>query len=262
MPTRISASTSADHVRPDGHRVGRHDAPVRAVGPGEPAQVDRRRYRKRSRLRASCRPLPQSKSYVNALQWAIGLEIFLLVKDPWRVVLTTDHPNGGPHELPASDPPADGTGLSAKSSLPSAPRGGGQRGVALDHARAVLERDRDDDPRGAGAAARPARPRAPGRGAAADIVLYRDAADREAMFTSPDCVFKDGTLVARAGAHHRGAGGRHAHHRARFTTAASRGRLRSTTPATARLNFDHVAIGRDELCRCCNGGACCRPPVS
>jgi len=34
--------------------------------------------------------------FVNALQWAIGLELFLRVQDPWRVFLTTDHPNGGP----------------------------------------------------------------------------------------------------------------------------------------------------------------------
>ena len=27
---------------------------------------------------------------------AIGLETFLLVDDPWRVFLTTDHPNGAP----------------------------------------------------------------------------------------------------------------------------------------------------------------------
>ncbi len=32
----------------------------------------------------------------NALQWAIGLELFLLVRDPWRIFLTTDHPNGAP----------------------------------------------------------------------------------------------------------------------------------------------------------------------
>ena len=38
----------------------------------------------------------REQSFVNALQWAIGLEIFLLMDDPWRVVLTTDHPNGGP----------------------------------------------------------------------------------------------------------------------------------------------------------------------
>ncbi len=34
-------------------------------------------------------------NYVNAIQWGIGLELALLVKDPWRVYLTTDHPNGG-----------------------------------------------------------------------------------------------------------------------------------------------------------------------
>ncbi|PKP55206.1 MAG: formylmethanofuran dehydrogenase subunit A, partial [Candidatus Altiarchaeales archaeon HGW-Altiarchaeales-2] len=33
---------------------------------------------------------------VNAIQWAIGLEIFLLIKDPFKVCLTTDHPNAGP----------------------------------------------------------------------------------------------------------------------------------------------------------------------
>lgn len=33
---------------------------------------------------------------VNAIQWAVGLEIALGIKDPWRIYLTTDHPNGGP----------------------------------------------------------------------------------------------------------------------------------------------------------------------
>jgi formylmethanofuran dehydrogenase subunit A len=33
-------------------------------------------------------------SLVHSLQWAMGLEWFLLVDDPWRVVLSTDHPNG------------------------------------------------------------------------------------------------------------------------------------------------------------------------
>ena len=32
----------------------------------------------------------------NAIQWAIGLELALLIHDPWRVYMTTDHPNGGP----------------------------------------------------------------------------------------------------------------------------------------------------------------------
>ena len=36
------------------------------------------------------------KVAVNAVQWAIGLELALLTKNPWQVFMTTDHPNGGP----------------------------------------------------------------------------------------------------------------------------------------------------------------------
>lgn len=36
----------------------------------------------------------KEKSLVHALQWAIGLEWYLLLDDPWRVALSTDHPNG------------------------------------------------------------------------------------------------------------------------------------------------------------------------
>ncbi len=38
----------------------------------------------------------KKSNYVNAMQWGIALELALLVKDPWKVYLTTDHPNGGP----------------------------------------------------------------------------------------------------------------------------------------------------------------------
>jgi formylmethanofuran dehydrogenase subunit A len=37
----------------------------------------------------------RDKNFVHALQWAIGLEWYLLVDDPWQVVMSTDHPNGG-----------------------------------------------------------------------------------------------------------------------------------------------------------------------
>jgi formylmethanofuran dehydrogenase subunit A len=36
----------------------------------------------------------KEKNLVNAVQWAVGLELLLLINDPWRVYLTTDHPNG------------------------------------------------------------------------------------------------------------------------------------------------------------------------
>jgi formylmethanofuran dehydrogenase subunit A len=37
----------------------------------------------------------RDRNLVNAVQWAVGLELLLLIDDPWRVFLTTDHPNGG-----------------------------------------------------------------------------------------------------------------------------------------------------------------------
>ncbi len=41
----------------------------------------------------------RKRNPVNAIQWAVGLELLLLIRDPWRVYLTTDHPNGGPFTL-------------------------------------------------------------------------------------------------------------------------------------------------------------------
>ncbi len=38
----------------------------------------------------------RKKSYVNTIQWTIGLETALLSNDPWRVIISTDHPNAGP----------------------------------------------------------------------------------------------------------------------------------------------------------------------
>ncbi|OYP28515.1 formylmethanofuran dehydrogenase subunit A [Rhodopirellula sp. MGV] len=48
---------------------------------------------------AGCGVVPfryRKKQFVHALQWAIGLELFLKINDPSRVFLTTDHPNGAP----------------------------------------------------------------------------------------------------------------------------------------------------------------------
>ena len=49
-------------------------------------------------LESGCGIVPiryRNKSLVHSLQWAIGLEWYLLVNDPWRVAMSTDHPNGG-----------------------------------------------------------------------------------------------------------------------------------------------------------------------
>jgi formylmethanofuran dehydrogenase subunit A len=49
-------------------------------------------------MEAGCGIVPityKERSFVHALQWAIGLEWYLLINDPWRVAMSTDHPNGG-----------------------------------------------------------------------------------------------------------------------------------------------------------------------
>jgi formylmethanofuran dehydrogenase subunit A len=196
----------------------------------------------------------REQSFVNALQWAIGLEIFLLVRNPWQVVLTTDHPNGGPFtsyphlirllmdrsfrdEQLAKLHPEVAAGSALRSIA---------RELTLDEI-AVLTR------------AAPARllglaDRGQlGAGAAADVAVYREDADREAMFRTPEYVFKDGTLVARAGrVLATPVGGTHfiepGYDSAIETT------LRRHWAAHAAINFEHVVIGHDELCHCCNGG--------
>ncbi len=49
-------------------------------------------------MEAGCGIVPveyKDKSLVHSLQWAIGLEWYLLARDPWRIAMSTDHPNGG-----------------------------------------------------------------------------------------------------------------------------------------------------------------------
>ncbi|MEM7453958.1 MAG: formylmethanofuran dehydrogenase subunit A [Planctomycetota bacterium] len=55
-------------------------------------------YSADTELESGCGVSPveyKNRNLVNALQWVIGLEWYLLVKDPWKVVMSTDHPNGG-----------------------------------------------------------------------------------------------------------------------------------------------------------------------
>jgi formylmethanofuran dehydrogenase subunit A len=49
-------------------------------------------------LETGCGVVPityDDKNAVHALQWAIGLEWYLRVDNPWQVAMSTDHPNGG-----------------------------------------------------------------------------------------------------------------------------------------------------------------------
>ena len=79
---QVNALTSKDLLRSDPCKVGPQPCPpptLRFYGGGGIIPYE---YKE--------------KNFVNALQWTIGLELFLLIKDPWRVFLTTDHPNGAP----------------------------------------------------------------------------------------------------------------------------------------------------------------------
>ena len=152
---------------------------------------------------AGCGVVPmryRDKSFVNAMQWVVGLETFLLVEDPWRMFLTTDHPNGAPFYtyphlirllmdrgfrndmLQKINPDA-----AAMSILPTI-----TREYSLDEI-AILTR------------AGPARSLGLvnrghlGIGASADITVYKDESDRETMFKTPELVFKNGELIVKNG---------------------------------------------------------------
>jgi len=218
---------------------------------------------------AGCGVVPfryREQSFVNALQWVIGLEIFLLVRNPWQVVLTTDHPNGGPFtSYPHLIRLLMDRGFREERLAKLHPE------VAADCALRSIARELTLDEIAILTRAAPARllglaDRGQlGVGAAADIAIYREQANREAMFRTPEYVFKDGTLVARAGrVTATPVGG--THFVAPDYDPAIEKTLRRHGQAHASINFDHVAIGVEELCRCCNGGrllpAECHPGAS
>lgn len=206
---------------------------------------------------AGCGVVPfryREQSYVNALQWAIGLELFLLVDDPWRVVLTTDHPNGAPF---TSYPHL--VRLLMDKSFRDEQLAKLHPEVAANSALRDIRREFTLSEIAVMTRAAPARLlglRDRGRlgaGAAADIAVYREDANAEAMFTRPDYVFKDGMLVARAGRIvATPVGGTH------FVEPEYDRSIEATLQRYGErhlsVNPRHAAIGRDELCRCCGGG--------
>lgn len=152
---------------------------------------------------AGCGVVPfkyRDENYVNALQWAIGLEIFLSVEDPWRIFITTDHPNGAPFtcyphlirllmDKPFRDEAFAKLNLDAQamSNLTSLEREYSLYDIATmtraGAAKLIGLGDRGHL----------------GVGAAADITVYTEQDDKEAMFSKPSYVFKDGELVVKDG---------------------------------------------------------------
>jgi formylmethanofuran dehydrogenase subunit A len=138
--------------------------------------------------------------FYNAVQWAVGLELFLLIDNPERVFFTTDHPNGAPFtsypeifallmsrdlrakwiaELPSA--------AMAVTTLPSITREYTLTEIAA-MTRAAPARLFGLTDRGH-----------LGPGAVADVAVYADDADRAKMFRAAALVFKDGELVVRNG---------------------------------------------------------------
>jgi formylmethanofuran dehydrogenase subunit A len=138
----------------------------------------------------------QERVYMHALQWAIGLELFLLSKDPWRLVLSTDHPNGGSFMMyprlirllmdrefrneqicQVNQRAIRKTVLSDLSreytlqEIAIITRAGPARALGLQHKGHL------------------------GIGADADLTLYEEHEDKEKMFSTPRYVIKDGQLI-------------------------------------------------------------------
>ena len=139
-------------------------------------------------------------SFTNAVQWAAGLELFLLIDDPRKVFFTTDHPNGAPftsypelfgllmdRDLRASWIESLPKGAIAMTTLPAI-----KREYTLTE---IATMTRSAPAQLLGLADRGQL--APG--ALADIAVYDDLRDRPAMFRAAHLVFKDGQLVVRKG---------------------------------------------------------------
>ena len=202
---------------------------------------------------AGCGVVPfkyKDKNFVNALQWAIGLELFLRVTDPWRIFLTTDHPNGAPftsyphlirllmdrdfrnrklEEINAE--------AAAHSQLKNLEREYSLYEIAI-MTRAAPARSLGLADRGH-----------LGPGAAADIVVYRDDADREAMFARPEYVFKDGELIVRDGRVVKVVNGALHAVKPEYDKGIEKP-LKDYYDRYMTVKMEHMKIGDDEVCAC------------
>lgn len=196
----------------------------------------------------------KDQNFVNALQWAIGLEIFLLTDDPWRIFLTTDHPNGAPftsypHLIKLLMDKSfrnetfaklnlDAQAMSTLASIDREytlydiaimTRAGAAKLVGL-HDRGHL-----------------------GVGAGADITVYTDDADREKMFSKPDYVFKDGELVVKDGQVVKVTWGKTHTVKPEFDRAIEKD-IKKYFDAYHTMNMEHFKVADDEISEGGRGG--------
>ncbi|MBV9001873.1 MAG: formylmethanofuran dehydrogenase subunit A [Solirubrobacterales bacterium] len=140
-------------------------------------------------------------NYVHALQWGIGLELFLLGRNPWQVMLSTDHPNGGsflsyPKLIRLLMDRAFREDQMARAN---------QRAIRRTALLDGLDREYTLNEIAIITRAAPARRLGLrdkghlGIGADADVTIYHDRADREEMFATPRYVIKAGEVVVEEG---------------------------------------------------------------
>lgn len=142
----------------------------------------------------------REKSFVNALQWAIGLEWFLLVRDPWRVAMSTDHPNGGAFVAYPEIVQLLMSRDYRREVLARLPAKVKERSVLAD-----LDREYTLDEIAIITRGGPARILGMkqkghlGIGADGDVTIYTPSADRKAMFELPRFVIKAGEVLVEQG---------------------------------------------------------------
>ncbi len=213
---------------------------------------------------AGCGVMPfkyRDKNFVNALQWAIGLELFLLIDDPWRIFLTTDHPNGAPftsypHLIRLlMDRSFRNDMLSTinkdaarASTLSSIDREYSLYEIAI-MTRAAPVRSLGLKNRGH-----------LGSGAVADITIYTDQKDREKMFSKPDYVFKGGELIVRDGKIVKVVNGNTHTLSPCFDKEIERS-LKRYFDDYQTINMDNFKINGDEIIEYGNGGIITQPCI-
>ncbi|HEY7860978.1 MAG: formylmethanofuran dehydrogenase subunit A [Gemmatimonadales bacterium] len=155
-------------------------------------------------LETGCGIVPYSyreKAAVASLQWVVGLELFLLSSDPWRMVLSTDHPNGGSFMsypdlirllMDRAYRDEKLKSVNQKMLAGSALADGIAREYTLNEIAIIT---RAGPARQLGLAAKGHL----GVGADADITIYSRDADFAKMFSTPRYVLKAGTLVVEEG---------------------------------------------------------------
>jgi formylmethanofuran dehydrogenase subunit A len=140
-------------------------------------------------------------NYVHALQWGIGLELFLLGQDPWQIMLSTDHPNGGSF---LSYPKLIRL-LMDRAFREDQMGRANQRAIRRTALLDGLDREYTLNEIAIITRAAPARRLGLrdkghlGVGADADLTIYHDRPDREEMFATPRYVIKGGEVAVEEG---------------------------------------------------------------